>query len=105
MSDGGCLVVVANVMFFPPSRGGRQTMPEGDGYSPYFRSGSMSESLAVRVLGMPDDARFDSAIIIRIELIYHPSLKYGALKVGERFFLSEGAKTIAEGVLVSVAND
>ncbi|UZE31258.1 hypothetical protein [Pseudomonas asplenii] len=105
MKDKRNLTVMADIIFFSSSRGGRHSMPEGDGYSPYFRSDSMSENLAVRILGVPRDSMADSVFRVGIELVYHPSFHYGELKVGEHFCLLEGTKTIAEGVLVSFGHE
>lgn len=93
--------VMAKVTFRPPSYGGRISMPEGDGYAPYFRSESMSEELAVRVYEVPSSAKFGVPYTVRLELTYYPRLSYGKLSIGERFFLTEGPKTVAEGLIES----
>lgn len=93
--------IKAIVTFKPPFCGGRISMPEGDGYAPYFRSESMGEELAVRLLNIPDDVKFNVPFSVDLELLYYPGMCYGELCERESFYLKEGSKIIAEGFLVS----
>ncbi|NBF10922.1 hypothetical protein [Pseudomonas sp. Fl4BN1] len=61
----------------------------------------MSEELAVRMYGVPSFAKFGVPYTVKLELTYYPRLNYGQLGVGERFYLTEGPKTIADGVIES----
>ena len=94
-------LVKVQVVFNPPSQGGRHTMPVGSGYAPYLRSGLVQDDLAVRVEGIPLGASFGDNIEILLELCYYPKINYGSLKQGVPVQLIEGIKVVAEGVCTS----
>jgi hypothetical protein len=91
--------VQARVLFY--ARGGRSTVPIGDGYAPYLRAASFADVLAVRVNGMPLEGKFDTEYGVALELTHHPRIDYSKLKEGTNFFLLEGPKTVGEGVVTS----
>ncbi len=92
----------ASISFLSPDSGGRLTMPEGDGYAPYLRTDSLDEGLAVRIIGIPEGASFASLLSVEVELTYHRFLSYGELQLGQGFYLTEGSKRVAEGVIESL---
>jgi len=77
-------------------------MPEGDGYAPYLRTDSLDGGLAVRIIGIPEGASFASLLSVEVELTYHRFLSYGELQLGQGFYLTEGSKRVAEGVIESL---
>lgn len=91
----------ASISFLSPGSGGRLTMPEGDGCAPYFHTDTLDEGLAVRIIDIPEDASFAALLSVEIELTYHRFLNYGELQLGQRFYLTEGSKRVAEGVIES----
>jgi len=92
----------ASISFLSPDSGGRLTMPEGDGYAPYLRTDSLDGGLAVRIIGIPEGASFASLLSVEVELTYHRFLSYGELQLGQGFYLTEGSKRVAEGVIESL---
>lgn len=68
---------------------------------PYARLDGVAVELAVRVMGVPETARFGDEISCSLQLTYHPRVDYGALRKGVEFLLIEGEKTVAPGVCLS----
>lgn len=94
--------VKVSLVFKAYSSGGRIVMPEGDGYSPYYVSKGVPSGVAVRVLGVPSDAKFEVPFIAILDLVYYPAVDYGRLEVGESFSLLEGPKVVANGKILCV---
>jgi hypothetical protein len=95
--------VRATVVFYPPSRGGRPTVPVGDGYAPYLRPrGATFYGLAVRLYGMPDHGgQYDVPYSVEIEMTYHPRRDYSSLTPGATFIIVEGPQAVGEGEVMS----
>lgn len=95
--------VKARVVFYSPQRGGRLTVPVGDGYAPYLRpDGFTAYGAAVRVRGMPDhESQHEVTYAVEIELTYYPHPEYWSLIPGATFLLVEGPKVVGNGEITS----
>lgn len=81
--------------------GGPVQMPAGDGYAPYISCEGMPIPLAVRLRGVPADAKHGSAFEVVVELMYHPLADYSCLEMEREFTLLMGNKTVGRGVVLS----
>jgi len=87
----------ASVLFFPPARGGRPSLPIGDGYAPDLRVATLDHDLAVIFYNLPFGGAFDTFYPIGIELRYYPRSDYWHLKNGGEFEIIMGPRIEGRG--------
>ncbi len=93
--------IKTQITFKSYENGGCVQLPEGTGYSPYFRVVGSEELLAVRFIDFPSDAEFEKPCKVNIQLLYYPKFEYGTLTVGAKFEVVEGPKVIALGSVLT----
>ena len=88
-------IVSVDLVFTPPSEGGKECLPTGDGYSPHACTMNGQEYLPVRLSEIPDTSAHGETVRAVMELMYPNRLDYDPILTGEEFRLLEGDRVVA----------
>lgn len=91
-------ILSAEVLFFLPEEGGRQTFPgTGEEYRPHL-STKPKEKLGVRFIKVLPDSKLGARTTIEFETIYD-GVDYSSLVTGASFKILEGTKVVGMGTI------
>lgn len=86
------------VVFLPPSKGGRKPFLNDQQYRPHFRVPPSTDMLGVEFVDGPDDAVTpEIPTCATVRFVYHPQVSYDALQVGTEFEVLEGPHVVGHG--------
>jgi hypothetical protein len=92
------------VQFYPPSQGGRKTLPDlsGGEYRPHLVLGKEAnlEYLGVQFVECADPVEFGVDLRVSVQLLYD-GIDYSGLVPDRSFKIREGARPVGEGHVIS----
>ena len=93
-------------LFIDPSKGGRQCLPTGDGYSPALHLHKNGKIIPVRFINTSSSINYNQEYLQRLETYNESAVEWIArteMEPGDTFDLKEGQRIVATGIYESYA--
>ncbi len=95
--------IIAKIYFLTAAEGGRKT-PAFSGYRPQFEIEGVNGCTSADQLFIGKEIVFPGETVVSEIRMFSPQLFKGLLKEGSKFKLAEGARKIADGIVIRIVN-